>query len=578
MGRTITGYEGMPHPVIGNNVTETEYWSKETNHSPVVTCPATFQIAEEVKYNWANHNWLTIAAAGSEPSNCTIIPKNRNLSTKAVTDVAIVTMGNDEYPTKCRLVSGATLSRLASINGNVTIYLADADNTKTRVSLGAHFIVCKADGETNVSTLEFGTIKPENGKKLRGKRLAIYMPDTSGVYQRSVAKVSITTDYADCTLTLQNVYGGALSCPVTDKGEGENVMGRGTTTVITPQPKTGYRLKNLKAYQLGTTTETGELKANTDGTYTFTMGTPAYDTVIVPEWEKINYSIEVRQNYLGAAAISTLAAAHFEDTVPVYINRLNSEYRFQSWTWNGTPFSMNNNSGSFIMPESNVIIYITYLRHTLKWINPSLKVVQVQDQNGYYLQFTESGRLTDNFNYFSITDPEPDEADPDKKKYELYKGYYRLKAAPTKILVYRNGEPTEAEFTYNSASATYMATLPITNADTKINYEYKTVAENTVSADGGVCVFSANELYQTVFYYKPVIGDEGELSTERVECIPYYYDGKKWIEVQASYCTSAQIYNTTTEEYRPFDYDDWDHIQLAEDEVTVGSWQICSGT
>ncbi len=551
MGRTITGYEGMPHPVVNNNVTAQE-WALKGNHAPVVTCPAVFQIGAS-SYNWANHNWLTIVAADVEPSNCTIIPKNRNLSTGAVTDVGIVTMGNDEYPTQCKLVSGASFSRLATINYSVGIYLADADNTNTNVSLGSHWIYCKADGETDVSTLEFGTI---DGSKLRGKRLAIYMPDTTGVYQRGVAKVSITTTYVDCSISMGSATGGTLTCPATK-------MGRGTTTTITVTTNEGYRLKSLKAYRKGTTTETGTLKANSNGTYTFTMGTPAYDTVITPVWEQINYTITVKPNYPNVATITAPATAHFNDTVNISQTVTDNEYQFQSWLWNTTAISISNGKGSFKMPSANVDLYVNYLKHTLTWTNPSLKVVQ----SDAFLHFTETGTLTDNFNYFSITNPEPNTPDKDKL-YEGHNGYYVLKSAPTKIYLYRNGITTGVEFTYNSQSRTYTATLPITDADTKIEYEYKTVAVNTVSSTGGVVVFSANELHQTVFYYW-----DGDFQ----ECIPYCYDGKKWVEAQAMYCTGVQIYNKTTDEYRPFDYDDWEHIELADDEVRVGSWQICSG-
>ena len=509
------GYAGKPSYLKGTSYFDGEVSPRNGRvayiigmHQDETGYSRTWEVIATQSYNWGNYNILNNNGALYPGPNKKFIPKKRDMATAqkgsqtaGISDVPLLTLPQDEYPTKLEFISGGGLTRITSVNADSSIALCDADNKETRYSAGVMFTNCEHDGDTDItkhaSDVEWNTF---SGTALRGKTLAISIGNGDHIAQTKV-KVTTATVPMSVTLTCDdkgyiNFINGATSKTVL----------RGYTEAVYVDAKTGYKIKSV-AITSGSGTLTNVSYSDTHASYNFVMGTPAADTVITATFERNIFNLIKGPSITGAGTVTGPTEAIAGDTVTVTQTPTNNEYRFDGWsimygnnTVNHTP---SGNSTSFVMPGAETTVTAIYTKHAITWQGAAISA----NQSGGDVTITYKGVATDNFDR-NLT-------------------YY----------IYRNGikDPRDDQShdkinpLANPPKATEQTVvMHVDIEDENKEASYSLVAENTIAVRGAIVSLHVGAVNRTVKYYKKT-GKRGEW----VECIPYYCVGQV-VEVESS--------------------------------------------
>lgn len=317
-------------------------------------------------YNWASLNSKSI-----------IVPKMRTASTGATVDMPMFQFDSDEYPVSIKVSNGkdrGKAARFENFNSTKTskadVYLCDYDNpTKTKIKVGSMSLaVPKNTGWYDTWTSNH-TISETDGKKLAGKRLAMWIDQTAGDELGLVfinrAKFMITTGYTDYTIYLNDTQGGKVR--YADDLKHTYFKGnRGETYLIQVTPDTGFYLKSIKT-TAGTLTKTTSSYSTSESVsadtvfYTYKLSSPGQNATITPTFEKrayvvrpnvsptgggtcdivnvvayedglpSNYNITTSMSSTATTSTGAIAPANYRDSVYIDAVPASSEYRFSSW-------------------------------------------------------------------------------------------------------------------------------------------------------------------------------------------------------------------------------------------------------
>ena len=336
-------------------------------------------------------------------------------------------------------------------------------------------------------------------KSLAGKYVGVYVhaPGKSILYNGGPTEYKIDVeDYIGSAEVNKGEYG----IGVTIEGDPTKI-GPGKTIKLIPTGEKGYRCTGF-THKLkdNPTADCGTVDKNADGSFTFTMPAAADDVILTAQWEHVLYTIEGHTDPKNVGSITVPQTAYYHDKVTVTCDPMNIEYgpnRFIAYKRSdpskliGVTMYAGRKSGSFIMPDDNVVVFASFISHKIKWRVQHLEVAQ----NDYKLIFTESGYAEDNFSR--------------PLDYNLYK---------------ENSDKTLEYIThFSSVDNKMQAEYTLSDADIEQTYKFIIIAENTIKAQGASIIYTILPVHRTVGYYT---------NNQMQECIPYYHDGQNWQEVE----------------------------------------------
>lgn len=499
----ITAYYGRPYYSRGVNLLDSYEQDVNSQHgraSQVISDrdsngneQLTWEAISTEDYNWCNYNLFVCNDVGPEKK---VVPQVRDMSkaaslnsTAGVRDAAPLQMASDEYPTKCSLISGGYLSRIATINFNAPLYLCDADNPSTKYHMGDPWITCAHDGDTPIkeSMCDWKTFA---GTTLRGKKLMISLGNVA--FHSGKTKIKVVTATIPFAVTVKSNGHGTIIFD--DRTSTSRSLSRGETTQFFVTADSGYKISSVTC-SCGNQCVSYVSYTDTNAIYQFTMPTPAVAVTITATFEYNVFAVTTGTNVGNAATITESTTANVGNTVAITTNPVNNEYKCTEWIVkkgqeNLSYTKVNSNTIQFVMPPSDVTVTAIYLKHAITWENASISLTQVQQ----HLTITYKGVATDNFGKTM--------------------SYFIYRDNTSCVTLEGNSIPNGTEKSVE---------IILGEEDEGKGIQFSLVAVSTpVTSKGATAYINAGAINRTVKYR---VKDDNDKRHKWIECVPYFCPG-----------------------------------------------------